>query len=262
MAAHQIGLPVVRIAAGLKVWVGPVERKFAVAGFVNIVDFQRQQAAFLIKKELGIVGSRLEDRLHKLEELLRFVQFRGWQARPHAVEKFGNFFVRHNRAFVNEVAHKRGVQACLHRVEIVLIAHPQRHLPMKGDGRVFGRGAFGLVAVAGVAAASAYGQGGPTLALEQHLKAKARIVKNGLELEGKGRAFDAAGFVCILPQQIIFLAHRPEKPRGKTLRNFNPVAVIIKVLAYLAGNVRQLGRKFAPVGVLDDLLERYLVVHA
>ena len=240
MATHQIGLPLIGVAAGLEVGVGAVERKFAVARFIDVVDFQRQQAALFIKEELGIIGGRLEHRFHELEELLRFVEFRGWQARPHAVEKFGNFFVRHNRAFVNKVAHQRRIEARLHRIKIVLVADPQGHLPVKGDGRVFRRGALGGVAVAGIAAARADGQRGAALALEQYFKAEARIIQNGLELESKRRALDAAGFVRVLPQQIIFLAHRPEKPRGQPLGYFNPVPVIVEVLADLAGHMRQL----------------------
>lgn len=65
------------------------------------------------------------------------------------------------------------------------------------------------------------GRGGGPRA-EQHLQAKARIVENGLELEGKGSAFDTAGLVRILPQQIIFFAHRPEKPRGPDPAEFQP----------------------------------------
>ena len=40
------------------------------------------------------------------------------------------------------------------------------------------------------------------------------------------------------------------------------MTVIVQVLAYLTGHMRQLGRELAPVGIVDDLLERDLVVHA
>ena len=98
----------------------------------------------------------------------------------------------------------------------MLVADPERHLPVKGDGRVFRRGAF----ILGVAAFScgpaggsgAYGQGRAPFAFEQHLKAEAGIVQNGLELEGKRRAFDPAGHVRVFPEQVVFLAHRPEEP--------------------------------------------------
>ena len=98
----------------------------------------------------------------------------------------------------------------------MLVTDPERHLPVKGDGRVFRGGAFVLrvAAFSGSAAcrAGTDGQGGAAFALEQHLKAEARIIQNGLELESKGRAFYTAGHVRIFPEQIVFLAHRPEKP--------------------------------------------------
>lgn len=63
VAAHQVGLAVIAVAAGLEIRIGSVEGEFAVAGLVNVVDLQGQEAAFLVQKELGIIGGGLEDRL-------------------------------------------------------------------------------------------------------------------------------------------------------------------------------------------------------
>ena len=258
MAAHQIGLALIGVAAGLEVRIRSVEREFAVLGFVDIVDLQRQQAAFLVQKEFGIVGGGLEGRLHELEEFLRLIEFRGGQACPDPVQKFRNFLVRHHRAFVNQVAHKGGIKAGLHRVKIVLVADPERHLTVEGDGRFL---QIGMAALGG-GGARAYGQGRAALTLQQHIKTEARVIQIGLELEGKGRALDAAGLVRIHPEQVIFLAHGPEKPGGQPVGNFHPVAVIIKMLADLTGHMRQLGRKFGPGRIVDDLFQRHFVVHA
>ena len=260
MAAHQAGLALIAVAAGLEIRVGPVEREFAVLGFVDVVDFQGQQAAFLVQKELGIVGGGLENRLHELEEFLRLVEFRGGQAGPDAVQEFRDFLMRHHRALVNQVAHQGRVKPGLHGVEIVLVADPERHLAVKGDGRVLQVGLPGDALPGGIARAD--GQRRAAFAFQQHFKAETRIVQIGLELEGEGRAFDAAGFVRILPEQVIFLAHGPEKPGGQAVGDFHPMAVIVEMLADLAGHMRQLGRKFAPVRVLDDLLQGHFVVHA
>ena len=159
-------------------------------GFIHIVDLKREQAAFFIQKKLGIVGGGLEHGFHLLEELLRLVKFRGGQASPHTIEKFGYFLVGNHGALINKVTYKRRVKARLYRIEIMLVADPERHLPVKGDGRVFRRGAF----ILGVAAFScgpaggsgAYGQGRAPFAFEQHLKAEAGIIQNGLELRAKG----------------------------------------------------------------------------
>ncbi len=74
VAADKVGLSLVGVAAGLEIRVGAAKGKFAVARLVDVVDFQGEQASFLVKEELGIVGCRLEDRLHDLEELFRLVE--------------------------------------------------------------------------------------------------------------------------------------------------------------------------------------------
>ena len=260
MAAHQIGLAFVGVAAGLEVGVGPVEGELAVAGLVDVVDLQGQQAAFLVQEELGIVGGRLEDGLHHAQEGLGLVEFGRGQARPDAVQEFGDLLLRHHRTFIDEIMHQRGVEARLHGIEIVLVADPERHLAVEGDGRVLG-GVVPVQAVAG-RAIGADGQGRAPFALEQHVEAEAAVVEIGLELEGEGRALDAAGPVRILPEQIIFLAHGPEEPRGQAVGDLHAVAVIVQMLADLAGHMRQLGRELAPVGIVDDLLQGDLVMHA
>ena len=95
MPPHQIGLPLVGVTAGLEIGIGPVERELAVLGLVDVVDLQREQAAFLVQEEFGIVGGGLEHRLHLAQELLRLVKLRGGQARPYPVEEFGYLLMRH-----------------------------------------------------------------------------------------------------------------------------------------------------------------------
>ena len=197
MTAHQIGLAFKGIAAGLEIGVGAVERKFAVTGFVNSVYFQREQAAFFVKEELRVIGGRLEDRLHFAQELLRFVEFGAGETCPDTVEKFGNFFVRDDGALINERAHKAGVQARLHGVEIVHEAHPERHLAVKGHGGV----AHGVIVGHFVrfVVVGADGQRLAAFALEQNVETEARIIKDGLQFKHEGRAFDTAGLVSVPP---------------------------------------------------------------
>ena len=72
--AHEKGLAFIYIAARLEIRVGSWQREFSMYCFVNILYFQRKQAAFLIEEKLGIVCCRLKYRLHDPEEFLLLVQ--------------------------------------------------------------------------------------------------------------------------------------------------------------------------------------------
>ena len=133
MSAHEVGLPLVGVTARLEIRVGAGEGELAVTGLVNIVDFECQQASFLVQEELGIVGGRLEDWLHDFEELLRLVEFRGREFGPYAVEEFGDLIVRHHGTFVDEALYEGRIEGCLNGVEVVAVADPERHLPVKSD---------------------------------------------------------------------------------------------------------------------------------
>ena len=250
MAAHKIGLAVAGIAACLEIGIWPGQGEFAVFCLVNIVDFEGQQAALLIQKKLGIIGCRLKNRFHELQKLAGLVKLARRQLCPDAVEKFRNLVMGHDWPLINQVVDKRGVKPCLHRVKIVLIADPERHLPVECD--------WGFLGMLGI---RFDWQRGTPLALQHDIETETAIVQVWLELQGKRRAFDAAGLVRFFPEQVIFLAHGPEKPRGQAVGNFHPVPVIIQMLADLLCNLRQLGRKFAPFGILDNLLKGNFVMH-
>lgn len=143
------------------------------------------------------------------------------------------------------------VQAGLDGIKPLIPADPQRHLPVE-------RGAFAVrrVCFPLVVAVVHDGEGLFALPLEHHVKAQAFLVQRGLELEGHGRTFDAAGYFRILPVQIILVAYGPEKPGKKPVGNFHAVAVIVQILRYLTRYLRQLGRMFAPLRIAQNMLER------
>ena len=138
----------------------------------------------------------------------------------------------------DKLFHQRGGKAGLHRVEALVPAHPQGHLSVEGDFAVLFRN----------------GEGFLFSALEQHVEAQPVLVKAGAELHGERRAHDGARDVRVLPEHVVFAADGPEEPRNEAFRNFDPVPVVVEVVADLAGDLQELGRLVAPLGIAQDLL--------
>ena len=240
IAAHEECMPFKDVAARLEVRVRAGEDEFAVHRLIGVLDFKRKQAAFLVEEQLGIVGRGLEDRAHDLEEFVGLVELGGGQARPHPVEEFRNVVLRDHRMVGDKLFHQRGGKAGLHRVEALVPAHPQGHLPVEGYFAVLFRN----------------GEGFLFSALEQHVEAQPVLVKAGAELHGERRAHDGAWDVRVLPEHVVFAADGPEEPRNEAFRNFDPVPVVVEVVADLAGDLQELGRLIAPLGIAQDLLQR------
>ena len=64
-----------------------------------------------------------------------------------------------------------------------------------------------------------------------------------------------------MPEQEIFFEYGPEKPVEQTVGDVHPVPLIVAVAADQCGHVGQLGRKVAPVRVINYLLKGDFVVY-
>ncbi len=238
-------MPLEHVAAGLEVRVRAGQDEFAVHRFVGVLDFEGEQAPLFVEEELRIVGSGLKDRPHDFEELIRFVEFRGGQARPDAVEEFRDVVLRHHGAGGHKLFDQRRGKARLHRIEALVPAHPQRHLAVEGDLAVLFGNTEGLFVAA----------------LEEHVETQPVLVKARAQLDGQGRAHDGAGDVRILPEHVVFMPDGPEEPRDEPFRDFDAVAVIVEVVPDLAGHLQKLRRLIAPLGIAQYLLKRGFLMH-
>ena len=114
-----------------------------------------------------------------------------------------------------------------------------------------GNGLLGSVFVA------LYGEGFFAFFLQHDVKAQTVVVQGRTQFEIHGGAFDGAGFFGIFPENIFFVAQRPEKPGQEPVGNFHAVAVIIKVFGNLFQHFGQFGGIVAPIGILQDIFQSY-----
>lgn len=140
----------------------------------------------------------------------------------------------------DKLFHQRGGKAGLHRGRSSGSSTPTGASAVEGDFAVLFRN----------------GEGFLFSALEQHVEAQPVLVKAGAELHGERRAHDGARDVRVLPKHVVFAADGPEEPRNEAFRNFDPVPVVVEVVADLAGDLQELGRLVAPLGIAQDLLQR------
>ena len=85
------------IAAGLQILIGAGKADVAVLGFVDVLDFEGEQAAFLAQEQLGIVGGGHENGLHAFQKFILTVQIRSRNSGPDPVQKFGNVRMGNDR---------------------------------------------------------------------------------------------------------------------------------------------------------------------
>ena len=252
IAAYKVGLTFVHIAACLEIRVRAGKRELTMQSLIDILHFKREEAAFFIEEEFGIIGSRLEHRLHYLKELILLIKFGRGQTSPHAIEEFRDIFLRNDGAPMHKRLDDAMAQAGLHRIEALIPAYPQRHLTMERSA--FADRCRDITAFIGLFVHD--GKRLLAFALEKHVKTQAILIKRRTELECHGRAFDTAGDLGILPVKIVLFADGPEEPREQSIGNFHTMAVIVEILSDLMADNRKFGREFAPFGVAKDLLQR------
>lgn len=137
-----------------------------------------------------------------------------------------------------------GGQAGLHRVEAAVPAHPHGHLTVEGR----------------CVLAAENGEGRLAFAVEHHVERKSVIAEAGVQLEAQRGVLDAAWRFGVQPEKVVLAADGPEEPRDESVGYLDAVPVVVDELPHLLRDIHKLGREFAPLRVVDDLFERYLVM--